>query len=162
LRTPSLRGGISTTAPFHWGGEEPTMSQLMFDIFSMRMGGVQEPDPQVAALSNWLDAQPARTPPPEDPAAVSRGRALFESSDTGCTACHSGALGTNNATVDVGTGQALQVPRLVELAYRAPFLHDGRAKTLQDRFGPGGDLHGRTSQLTPADIDDLVAYLRSR
>jgi hypothetical protein len=164
FRTPTLRGGISMTAPFHWGGEETTMSQLMFDIFGSRMGGPRESDDRVAALEHWLDAQPSRTPPPQDPAAVQRGEALFNSSDTGCTACHSGALGTNNTTVNVGTGKPLQVPRLVELAYRAPFLHDGRAPTLEDRFRPvgGGDAHGLTSQLTAAQVSDLIAYLKSR
>ena len=35
------------------------------------------------------------------------------------------------------------------------------APTLTDRFGPcgGGDQHGHTSQLTAAQISDLVAYL---
>jgi cytochrome c553 len=164
FRTPTLRGGISMTAPFHWGGEETTMSKLMFDIFGSRMGGPIESDDRVAALEHWLDAQPARTPPAQDPAAVQRGEALFNASDTGCTACHSGALGTNNTTVNVGTGQPLQVPRLVELSYRAPFLHDGRAPSLEDRFGPigGGDTHGITSQLTAAQVSDLITYLKSR
>jgi len=42
-------------------------------------------------------------------------------------------------------------------------MHDGCAATLRDRFGAcgGGELHGHTSQLTPAQIDDLVAYLES-
>jgi cytochrome c peroxidase len=95
---------------------------------------------------------------------VQRGLAIFQSPDTHCTSCHAGALGTNNTTVDVGTGMPLQVPRLVELSYRAPFLHDGRAPTLEDRFRPlgGGDAHGTTSQLTAAQVTDLVTYLRSR
>jgi hypothetical protein len=46
---------------------------------------------------------------------------------------------------------------------RAPFLHDGCAPTLLDRFGTcgGGDLHGRTSQLTAAELADMAAYLES-
>jgi hypothetical protein len=51
---------------------------------------------------------------------------------------------------------------------RAPFLHDGCATTLTDRFGDrrvptcgGGDLHGKTAHLTSAQIADLVAYLES-
>jgi mono/diheme cytochrome c family protein len=164
VRTPTLRGGITTTAPFHWAGEETSLGALMFDIFGMRMGGPAEPPDRVAALGRWLDAQPVRRQPPQDAASVSRGLALFNSSDAGCVVCHTGALGTNNTTVEVGTDRPLQVPRLVELAYRTRFLHDGRAPTLRDRFSSigGGDLHGHTSQLTAADIDDLIAYLRSR
>ena len=43
-------------------------------------------------------------------------------------------------------------------------MHDGCAATLRDRFNPacgGGDRHGVTSQLSSAQIDDLVAYLQT-
>jgi hypothetical protein len=70
---------------------------------------------------------------------------------------------TNNTTVDVGTGAAFQVPSLIGLAYRAPFLHHGCAPTIEDRFGDcgGGDKHGKTSMLTTSERADLVAYLKS-
>ncbi len=51
-----------------------------------------------------------------DDAAAQRGEALFHSREVGCGNCHSGAKLTNNATVDVGTGQrgeGFQVPSLV-------------------------------------------------
>jgi cytochrome c peroxidase len=99
-----------------------------------------------------------------DPAAVARGQALFGDPSVGCTSCHSGPHFTNNQTVDVSTGGPFQVPRLVDVAFHAPYLHDGRAATLRDRFDPalgGGDSHGHTSQLSAAQIDDLVAYLSS-
>lgn len=53
------------------------------------------------------------------------------------------------------------MPSLRGIGLRAPFMHDGCAPTLHDRFGAcgGGDKHGVTSGLTPAQIDDLVAYL---
>jgi hypothetical protein len=77
--------------------------------------------------------------------------------------CHTGAQFTNNATVDVGTGLALQVPPLRELAARAPYFHDGRIPTLGLRFLPeaGGDLHGNVSALDGHQRADLVAFLRS-
>jgi cytochrome c peroxidase len=53
---------------------------------------------------------------------------------------------------------------LRNLQVRAPYMHDGCATTLKDRFDPncgGGDKHGVTSHLTPAEIDDLVAYLET-
>lgn len=70
---------------------------------------------------------------------------------------------TNNQTVDVGTGGRFQVPSLIGVGSRAPYLHDGCAPTLTDRFGAcgGGDLHGVTSTLSPADVGDLVAYLKT-
>jgi hypothetical protein len=42
-------------------------------------------------------------------------------------------------------------------------MHDGCASTLRARFADcgGGDRHGKTSQLPGAELDDLVAFLRS-
>ncbi len=99
----------------------------------------------------------------QDATAVARGKALFESPATACVTCHSGALLSNKAIVNVGTGGVFKVPSLLGVGSRAPYMHDGSAKTLRDRFGVtgGGDLHGHTSQLTPAQIDDLVAFLDS-
>ena len=51
--------------------------------------------------------------------------------------CHSGALFTNNATVDVGTGRAFQVPSLRGVAWRAP-VHARRM-----RHHPLRPLRGR-------------------
>lgn len=161
-RTPSLRGGIKGTEPFHWDGEEATMTNLVNDVFVARMGGQGEPDDHVAALLGWIDAQPKRAAPADlDAAAVARGASEFTS--LGCTSCHAGALGTNNTSVDVGTGGAFQVPRLVELAYRAPFFHDGHVATLADRFtSAGGAAHTATQGLSADQVNDLVAYLKSR
>ena len=63
----------------------------------------------------------------------------------------------------MGTGVNAQVPTLIGIAARAPYMHDGCASTLHDRFGDcgGGDRHGKTSHLTATQIDDLVAYLES-
>jgi mono/diheme cytochrome c family protein len=163
-RTMSLRGGLLATAPFHWQGEFADMSALLGDVFSRRMAGGPLRSDYQDALLGWLDAQPrlpARTV--SDPLAVDRGRVLFESTEVGCATCHSGVSFSDELTVDVGTGDRFQVPSLRGLGYRAPYLHDGRAATLADRFTPlgGGDLHGHTSQLDTAQLADLVAYLEA-
>jgi hypothetical protein len=66
-------------------------------------------------------------------------------------------------SADVGTDGTFQVPSLLNVAARAPYMHDGCAPTLADRFGPcgGGDHHGVTSPLGAAQIADLVAYLQT-
>jgi mono/diheme cytochrome c family protein len=126
-------------------------------------GRVHESAARSRALEDWLYEL---SPPPArrsaEDAAVVRGDALFQG-EAECSTCHSGARLTNNTTVDVGTGEALQVPSLVGVGYRAPLIHDGCAATLRDRFDPtcGGDRHGKTAQLSDAEIDDLVAYLES-
>jgi len=107
---------------------------------------------------------PAIPPSPaRDAEAAARGKQLFEGSVTDCTTCHSGPRLTNGGMFDVGTGGVFQVPSLRGVALRAPYLHDGCAATLQDRFGPcgGGDKHGNTSQLTAEEISDLVVYLET-
>ena len=163
-RTQSVRGGLSGTEPFHWDGDMPDFSALAQAVFVGRMSGPPLTNDQSAALLHWLDGVPELpNPAPADATAVARGGALFASASLGCTACHAGAHLTNNATVDVGTGGKLQVPSLRGVGWRAPYLHDGCAPTLTDRFGAcgGGDSHGHTSQLTPSDISDLTVYLRT-
>ena len=162
-RTQSLRGRLSETAPFHWDGDMTTFPKLVDEVFVGRMSGPKTTDIQNAALLHWLDRVPnLPVLAAADPAAVGRGRALFEG-DAKCSACHVGAHLTNNTTIDVGTGLPLQVPSLLGVSWRAPFLHDGRAATLTDRFGAmgGGDKHGQTSQLSAANVADLTAYLET-
>jgi hypothetical protein len=163
-RTQYLRGGLSPTLPLHWGGDLADFDALVGEVFQRRMGGPPLTHDQRDALVHWLDAQPSPRVAAPDAASVARGRALFASAELGCATCHSGPAFTNNATVDVGTGLALQVPRLIGLAVRAPYMHDGCARTLADRFGApcGGDgRHGATSRLSPAQVADLVAFLGS-
>ena len=66
-------------------------------------------------------------------ASGARGRALFQDARVGCASCHGGSMGTNNQTMDVGTGAAFQVPALRGLAWRAPLMHDRCAPTLRAR-----------------------------
>ena len=165
-RTQSIRGGISATAPFHWDGSEHDFSGLMDDVFSKRMAGPVLTSDQKTALATWIDTIPLfPTTAGLDAAAVARGKAVFTDPSVGCAACHAGTLLTNNATVDVGTGQPFQVPSLRGVSWRAPFLHNGCAATLADRFSSaacgGGDRHGATSTLTSAQLGDLETYLQS-
>jgi mono/diheme cytochrome c family protein len=162
-RTPSLRGGILETAPFHWDGDMRDMGHLMTSVFSARMGAGAIAPAHATAVAQWIQTVPtvARVRGPVD--AVARGEALFRSPEVGCAGCHSGAKFTNNQTMDVGTGGRFQVPPLVGLAARAPYMHAGCATTLHARFIDtqcgGGDAHGHTSQLTSTELDDLVTYL---
>jgi hypothetical protein len=164
-RTQSIRGKISGTAPFHWAGDETSFSTLMDDVFVRRMSGPILTDDQKSALSEWIDTIPAMPAVRGlDAAAVDRGRALFNDAKVACATCHAGALLTNNLTVDVGTGAMLQVPSLRGVDWRGPFMHNGCAKTLADRFKPecgGGDKHGATSQLSATQLADLTTYLKS-
>jgi DNA-binding beta-propeller fold protein YncE len=163
-RTQSIAGGILATAPLHWDGDMAGLDEIMTEVFVNRMAGMPQGPRRIRAFSRYIDSLPAvAVSPVADAAAAERGRALFTDATVGCAGCHSGEKLTNNASVDVGTGRAFQVPTLVGVSLRAPFMHDGCAATLHERFGEcgGGDKHGRTSQLTTAQIDDLVTYLET-
>jgi mono/diheme cytochrome c family protein len=165
-RTQALHVGLRDTAPFHWNGDLPDVGAVMDEVFVGRMGGVRESEQRVSALSGWLFSlkAPGTIRDASDEAVV-RGQSLFRSADVGCTTCHSGDKLTNNlsAAVDTVATSKLQVPSLVAVGYRAPFMHNGCAATLVDRFDPkcGGNAHGNTAGLSDAQKSDLVAYLES-
>jgi cytochrome c peroxidase len=165
-RTQDVSGGLIGTEPFHWEGDLPDFPRLVDTVFVGRMSGPTLTRDQSTAALNWVNSVPSKPAlrAPTDPQ-VQRGRALFNSPALACFSCHAGAAFTNNTTIDVGTSAAFQVPSLRGVGWRAPYMHDGCASTLAARFTSafcaGGDSHGRTSQLTTPQIDDLVAFLES-
>ena len=164
-RTQTLRGGLLGTEPLHWNGDMKDFSTLMSEVFVGRMSGFQPSAAEAEALADWLDSQPALHAPASDTAAAERGRLLFESTQVGCATCHAGDHLTNNMTVNVNTGADLQVPSLKGVRFRSPLMHDGCAADLKERLTDatcgGGDDHGHTSQLSPEELSDLVAYLET-
>jgi cytochrome c peroxidase len=101
------------------------------------------------------------------PAAL-RGQQVFR--DAGCSSCHNGPYYTNGKLYDVGTGsgldseKAFDTPTLVEVWRTAPYLHDGRAATVQDVLTVHNpqNKHGRTSQLTEEQLSDLAEFVLTR
>jgi mono/diheme cytochrome c family protein len=100
------------------------------------------------------------------PAAL-RGKKIFAKAE--CARCHNGTYFTDGHLHKVGTddgvdtGKAWDTPSLREAWRTAPYLHDGRAATLDDMlktFNPG-DEHGETSTLSADQRHDLVEYIRS-
>jgi hypothetical protein len=166
-RTQALHVGLAGTEPFHWDGDFQNLRQLINDLFHNRAGVGVPPMDRIARLEAWLGS--LRPPPPivaRGTAPAVRGKKLFESDAVGCTKCHAGAEVATSSNQDVGVDSphAFQVPSLRGVGYRAPLMHNGCARTLRDRFDPacgGGDRHGRTSQLSAPEIDDLIAYLES-
>jgi YVTN family beta-propeller protein len=110
--------------------------------------------------------------------AAKRGKELFFSSETQCATCHSGPYYTDSKPVqpftvhDVGTGLSdkaekmgpkYDTPTLLGIYRTAPYLHHGEAKTLKDvvRKCNPEDKHGKTSQLSESQVDDLVEFLKA-
>ena len=99
-----------------------------------------------------------------------RGEKLFKDPQVGCAKCHPAPLLTDLKSYDVGTtrpfdrgANLFDTPTLVELWRTPPYLHDGSANTVREVLVEQNrsDKHGVTSKLTPAQIDDLAAYLLS-
>jgi hypothetical protein len=162
-RTQSLAGTLAGTAPYHWDGEMSDLEQLMTAVLTDAMPGPELDNATEEAFATWLLSLSPPVRPTGEWKAVARGRALFEDPAVGCAGCHQGQTLTNNQTVDVGTGAERQVPSLIGLRQRAPYMHDGCAATLAQRFDPacGGSAHGETQHLSPAQKDDLIAYLET-
>ncbi len=159
-RTPSLLGTLIHTEPFHWDGDMKDMRTLVDRVFVERMSGPEVSDEQLEVLKGFLYGLPAPPRLRVQDEASARGQVIFQER---CSRCHGGALFTNNASVDVGTGGSFQVPSLVGLAWRAPFFHTGCARTLQARFDPrcGGSSHGVTADLGENQRADLIKFLET-
>jgi hypothetical protein len=169
-RTQSLRGGVVTDgAPYHWNGDLATLGALCDEVFTHRMGGGKVTSKQEPIVAHWMNAIP-RVPVRTDldDKKVAAGKTIFEGVG-GCTSCHTGAgsIATNQdiGKVDVlGQSRAMQVPALLDVADRAPYMHDGCAATLLDRFtntNCGGSAHGNVTGLGSDDLSNLTTYLES-
>jgi YVTN family beta-propeller protein len=107
-----------------------------------------------------------------------RGKKLFFSKEVSCAQCHSGPYYSDSSLQkpyklhDVGTGNddpgekmgpLYDTPTLLGIYRTPPYLHHGKAKTLQEVLTVynKGDKHGKTSHLNKNDIEDLVAFLKS-
>jgi DNA-binding beta-propeller fold protein YncE len=162
-RTQSVAGGVLETGPLHWSADLATFDDLIDEVLVKRMGHEKPGPVHAKAFSRWLDALPAPVASPMvDASAVAKGTALFHDATIGCATCHAGAKLTTGKTADVGTGEHFKIPSLLGVAARAPYMHDGCAATLADRFGKcGGSTHGSTASLTPEQVSDLVAYMET-
>ena len=99
-----------------------------------------------------------------------RGEKIFNSGQTSCATCHPSPLFTNLEVFDVGTANptdrgdtSFDTPTLSEIWRSPPYLHDGSAATLKEVLTQHNlkNQHGNTTTLTPEQIGDLEAYLKS-
>jgi cytochrome c peroxidase len=157
---PVMSLGVRDTA------EMAVRSGIKFIQFAVR------PEADAAAIDAYLKAlKPVPSPKlvkGELSESAQRGAAVYEKA--GCAACHPKPLFTDLKEYDVGTAKGLDkgkladTPTLAEVWRTAPYLHDGRAATIEDlfkKFNPS-DQHGSTSALTPEELSDLVGYVLSQ
>lgn len=181
-----LLEGVRDTGPFKWNGGNPNLPTECgprTEKYFWRSENYD--DVTVADLTAYVNSLPPRPnrwrhPNSELTAAEERGQTIFERSvdnfgkpiplENRCSYCHSGPLGTSKKSFDVGTkapdddSGLLDTPQLVNVALTGPFLHDGRAATLEEIWTLYNlhDQHGRTNDLTKDELNDLVEYLRTR
>lgn len=161
FQTPSLGGPVSQTAPVTWADDVPSVGREAQLTTQLRMGGEGLSESEADDIGAYVDTTPfpqgARDA--SEPLVV-QGLAVFQAS--GCHTCHTGELLTDNLSHEIFPGMPTQTPTLRGVAASAPYLHDGRAATLDDvvRFTDTGQM-GNTSELTDDERRALVAYLES-
>lgn len=166
----ALRGGITLTAPFRWSGFERDIEQFTQDEITGLMHGPKQGHEVLHALWNMLDQFPMPPNPFRAPggtlAPTARaGKALFFGS-AGCAACHSGEMaGGTGKKAWVGTTDTrltLDVPHLVGAYDSPPYLHDGRAATLEAIFTShnAAHRHGNAHLLSKRERAEVLEYVR--
>jgi YVTN family beta-propeller protein len=128
------------------------------------------PDDHADAIDEYLKAlEPVPSPHlvnGEFSEAARRGARVFRNR---CAGCHTPPLYTNAESYNIGTGKGMDedlpfmTPTLLEIWRTGPYLHDGRATTMDEMlttFNPD-DRHGRTSDLTTGQLRDLVEFVLS-
>jgi len=176
---------LAGTEPFKWNGGNPDMPTECgprTEKYFFRSQSFN--DQQLTDLVTFVYSLPYRRnryrqPNGELTPAQERGKAIFERSKSKngkpipeanqCIYCHSGPKFTNQHQVEVGTGKStdrspvIDVPQLPNVAYSAPYLHDGSARSLEEIwtvFNPK-DTHGVTNDLTKDELNDLIEYLKT-
>ncbi len=184
LDNRNLRG-IAGTAPFKWNGKNPDIatqcgSRTAKWIFRTQGFSTTE----VSRLAQYIRSlrsveNPYRRPDGGHTDAQRRGKAIFESAALNdgtpiavgqrCTTCHGGEKYSNHQISDVGTrGEhdthgRFDAPHLINVFESGPYLHDGRAATLEEIWTVHNpqDRHGISSDWTQQQLNDLVEYLKS-
>jgi YVTN family beta-propeller protein len=173
------------TEPFKWNGgnpDLPTECGPRTEKYFFRSQSYNEQE--LTDLVTFVFSIPVRPnryrlPNGELTPAQERGKAIFERTryrdgrpipeTNQCAFCHSGRKYTNQKLADVGTGKAtdrsplVDTPHLPDVAYSAPYLHDGSARSLEEIwtvFNPK-DTHGVSNDLTKDELNDLIEYLRT-
>jgi cytochrome c peroxidase len=170
---PSLRG-IKQTAPYGRDGRTDSLREFTHNVIVHEFAG-GEPDALLLdALVAYMQQFEFLPNPKLSVAgrltglasdAARRGERLFfrPSAAMGaqsCASCHlPSASFVDGRQHDVGTGAAYDTPTLRNLAFTAPYFHDGRAPGLAEVVAHFDQTFGLG--LSRAESADLVAYLEA-
>jgi cytochrome c peroxidase/sugar lactone lactonase YvrE len=166
--TPSLRA-VSKTGPWTWHGWQKDLGQAVEKSLTETLFGPKPSATEVKAVVAFLQTldHPPRLNRTSGNEAVQRGQAIFRGKGH-CADCHHGQQYTSTRNYDVqieADGSPFELwnpPSLRGVADRGPYLHDGRAESLEELLR----LHHSPQKvggqaLTDQERDDLIAFLRS-
>ncbi|MBT3278534.1 MAG: c-type cytochrome [Phycisphaerales bacterium] len=147
------------------GAEHAVRSGIRFIQFAVR------PESDAKAIDAYLKSL-ASIPSPllingNLSQSAQRGKVVFKAAK--CATCHTGVYYTDQKKYDVGLGidiekgREFDTPILSEVWRTAPYLYDGRAKTMMDVLTTWNknDTHGKTSNLSKQQLNDLCEYILS-
>ncbi len=169
--TPSLQG-VARTAPWTWHGWQKDLGAAVEKSYTETMFGPKPSAEEVRAVVAFLGTlehppNPHRTADNELSAAAKRGRALFTGAAQ-CSRCHAPPEYTSPNTYDVkleddgSPYRRWNPPSLRGLWQRGPYLHDGRAATLDELLqGPHAPEKLGGHALSAEQRRDLLAFLES-
>jgi YVTN family beta-propeller protein len=169
--TPSLRH-VTKTGPWTWHGWQKDLGAGVEKSLTQTMFGPPPSDAERRALLAFLDTlgdppNPNRGAHGVRSAAAQHGEQLFHGKAR-CARCHRGEYYTSSGNYDVyleSDGSPYRLwnpPSLRGLWDRGPYLHDGRALTLEELLEKDHapeKLGGQS--LAPTEREDLVAFLKS-
>lgn len=98
-----------------------------------------------------------------------RGKILFESPRTNCSACHPAPYFTDLSPHRTGshgdneTFTKFDTPTLIEVWRTAPYMNNGHWLTIRELLTEGkhGNKEGLLDRLTDRELDDLIEYVLS-
>lgn len=156
------------TAPYAWNGQAPDLFQQIRSSLENTMQRNDDiPDGDLKALAAYVET--LELPPPvdvlrgtSDPAAIARGRAVFENHD--CARCHAPPTFTTPKAYDVGLtdkqgNKLFNPPSLRGVSHRGPYFHNNSAAELEDVFLK--HQHPNEAKYGEEEVRDLVKYLKS-
>lgn len=165
----SLRGHLDDTAPFRWSGHDKDLETFVKEELTGLLQASTQDEGQIKALAAYvrtlaLPPNPYRNPDGSLTEAGQRGKTLF-TGKAECVQCHTGPKAGGQRKAWMGTtpqGVELDVPHLMGVYDSYPYLHDGRALTLEAIFTEHNapKLHGKAHDLTPEELKDLIQYVR--
>ncbi len=161
------------TQPWTWHGWQNDLDNAMHKSFTSTMLGKPPSDDDKQALLAYFESLEAPPNPFRNGGVLSqsaqRGKAVFNSSKSGCADCHNGPFFSDGKIHDVGLGspqdryEGYNTPSLLSVYRKLRLLHSGRARTLRRVVT---DLHSPQrvngeGGLTEQETADLIEYLKS-